>query len=300
MMQARYFQMYLLPWPIIRKGGCTMKFPITHRERKVNNLKNCLCFLFCLIIIIPVGCKEAGDVYSPKEWIELFEKAGGWTPLTFPDSKYRPGAIISVPEDGDPRFIDVLESCGFPIKDFIEHSYIPSITFEKEWEFKGSALINFKGISAGPKFSKISKTRMEINDHGADAIRLIQLRIWIENPDHRSTKTEACMDELTKPNSYLITEAFRVSSGKYTLYDKSGASIKLETPILKSLLQFQPDVKYEVTSDGSLVIEQPAYFAVRKAQRIEGDFEVLGGSGSEPESADAKIKQHFIKAHAIE
>ena len=247
-----------------------MRFPTAHKKSKVNNLKSCLFFLFCLIIVIPVSCNDAEDVYSPKEWVKLFEKAGGWTPLTFPDSKYRPGAIISVPQDGDPRFIDVLESCGFPINDFIELSYIPSITFEKAWEFKGSALINFKGVSAGPEFSKISKTRMEINDHGADAIRLIQLKVWIENPDHRNSETQACMDELKKPDRYLITEAFRVSRGKYTLYDKSGASIKLETPVLKSLLQFQPDVKYEITSDGSLVIEQPAYFALRKAQREIG------------------------------
>lgn len=241
------------------------------------------------------GCKEAGDVYSPGEWSELFKKAGGWRPLPFPDSKYRPGAIIKVGEDGI-RWIDNLEACRYPIAEFEEKSYIPGITFEKAWVFGGSALVNFKGISAGPGFEKISKVRLEIQDHGADAFRIIKLKVWLEDPDHRRNISQTCMDELMKPDRYLVTEAFRVSKGKYVLQDRSGAAIKLETPLLKELLQFQPDVKYEVTADGGLIIEQPAYFAVRKAVRVGEGFEVLGASAQAPSTADEQIADFFSKA----
>jgi len=104
------------------------------------------------------------------------------------------------------------------------------------------------------------------------------------------------MDELMKPDRYLVTEAFRVSKGKYVLQDKSGAAIKLETPVLKELLQFQPDVKYEVTADGGLMIEQPAYFAVRKAVRVGDGFEVLGASAQAPSTADEQIAEFFLNA----
>ena len=43
-----------------------MRDPIAHRERKVNILKSVLYFFICMIIIIPVGCKNAENVYSPE------------------------------------------------------------------------------------------------------------------------------------------------------------------------------------------------------------------------------------------
>ena len=75
------------------------------------------------------------------------------------------------------------------------------------------------------------------------------------------------MDELSKPDRYLVVEAFRVSKGKYSLYDKFGAEIKVETPVIKELLQLQPEARYQVTSDGDLVIENPVCFADRGAIR---------------------------------
>lgn len=265
-----------------------------HAWHRVESAAVLFIFAWILSLGLSTGCKEAADVYSPAEWQELFQKAGGWTPLPFPDSKYRPGAIIKVGEDGI-RWIDDLESCRYPMADFQEKSYIPGITFEKSWEFGASALINFKGISAGPSFDKISKVRLEIQDHGADAFRIIKLKVWLEDPDHARSVSQTCMDELLKPDRYLVTEAFRVSKGKYVLQDKTGAAIKLETPILKELLQFQPDVKYAVTADGGLMIEQAAYFAVRKAIRVGQDFEVLGGSAEAAPTADEQIADLFLK-----
>lgn len=276
-----------------------MRVHITFIKRQIVKLKGILCLLVSLVLVIPLSCKDIGDVYTPKEWLEIFEKAGGWTPLPFPDSKYGLGAIIRVSDNGI-RYVDSLDACHYPIADFVQPSYIPKVIFEKAWEFDGSALINFKGVTAGPGFNKISKIRMEIKDHGADAFRLLKLRVWLEDPDNRAKVSQVCMDELKNEATYLITEAFRVSSGKYMLYDKTGASIKLETPVLKHLLQFEPELKYEIASDGSLIIEEPAIFAIRKAKRVDDRFITLGPPDKEPETADDKIEQLFIKTHAIE
>jgi len=117
----------------------------------------------------------------------------------------------------------------------------------------------------------------------------------MEDPDNREKVSQACMDELLQLDTYLVTEAFRVSKGKYTLYEKSGAAIKIDIPGIGKLLQFQPDIKYEITSDGSLVIEHPAYFAIRKAVRVGDDFQILRSPIGEDVTADVKIEKLFFK-----
>jgi hypothetical protein len=247
---------------------------------------------------LSVSCEKVSDNYTPPEWVEMFKKAGGWVPLPFPDSKYRPGAIVKVSEKEGIRWISHLESCRYPEEVLRpEKSYIPGITFTKGKDFGAAAMVNFKGISAGPAFDKVSKVRLEVQDHGADAFKLINLKVWWEEPKNRKKVSSACLDELKKPDHYLITEAFRVSKGTYTLYDKSGAALKLSAPKLGDLLQFQPDVKYEVTSDGKLTIEQPVYFAIRMAVRVGDDFEVLGEQTQAPQTADSQIEKLFLKGY---
>lgn len=248
---------------------------------------------FCVFALFAAGCRT--NPYTAKELISVLKQAGGWTPLPIPDSKFRPGSIIKVTEEGV-YWIDDLTSCRYPLAEFEEKSYIPSIAFTKELEFGASAVINIKGITAGPNFSRLSKIRLEIAEHGADAIRLLKLKIWMEDPDNRGRVSPVCLEELTKQDTYLVTEAFRITKGKYTFYDHSGAAIKIGAPVLKDLLQFQPDVKYEITNDGSLVIEQPAYFAIRKAQRVGDGFETLKSVPGEPDIADSKIEKLFLRA----
>lgn len=266
------------------------------KVRKVERLvtKEVLTATLCLIVVFATGCKTLSDIYSPKELRKVLADAGGWIPLPFPDSKYRPGAIIRVTDEGI-RWIDDLTACRYPLNEFEQESYIADVTFTKKCEYGANAVINIKGISAGPNFDRVSKVRLEITDHGADAFRIIKLKVWMEDPDNREKVSQVCMDELLKKDVYLITEAFRVSKGKYTLYDKTGAAIKIETPVLGNLLKFQPDVKYEVTSEGSLVIERPVYFAIRTAVRIGEDFQTLRDPGGESETADAKIEKLFLK-----
>jgi len=269
-------------------------------RHSISIFRSMLYVVFIIVVFPLAACKDVADVYTPSEWVEILKKAGGWVPLPFPDSKYRPGAIIKVTEDKgiqEIRWIGHLESCRYPEEVLKpEKSYIPGITFTKGKDFGANAMINFKGISAGPAFDRVSKVCLEVQDHGADAFRLINLKVWWENPDNRKNVSSVCMDELKKPDHYLITEAFRVSKGTYTLYDKTGAKIKLTAPKLGELLQFQPDVKYEVTSEGKLVIDQPAYFAVRMAVKVGGDFEVLGEQTKEPQTADAKIEKLFFQS----
>ncbi|MHB8054311.1 MAG: hypothetical protein ACYDH3_03585 [Candidatus Aminicenantales bacterium] len=245
-----------------------------------------------VITILAVGCRT--NPYTARELVKVLKQAGGWTPLPIPDSKYQPGSIIKVTEDGV-RWIDNLTSCGVPLAQFKEQSYIPKVTFSRQVDFAAKAVVNIKGITAGPEFNRISKVLLSITDQGADAIRILQLGTWMEDPANRGLVSPVCLEALADKDTYLVTEAFRISKGKYTFYDKTGMAIKIETPVLKDLLQFQPDVKYEITNDGSLVIEQPAYFAIRRAQKMGGGFTTLGSLAGEPEIADSKIEALFLK-----
>jgi len=76
-------------------------------------IKKVFAAMLCLFVVFAVGCKTMRNVYSPEELIKIFRDAGGWTPLPFPDSKYRPGSIIKVTDDGI-RWIDDLTACRYP------------------------------------------------------------------------------------------------------------------------------------------------------------------------------------------
>jgi hypothetical protein len=247
---------------------------------------------FFIVQIAVTGCKTVADVYSPKEWRDLFNKSGGWTPLPIPDSKYRPGSIIKVTDEGIWWIDDLKGGCNYPLEEFEQPGTSPSITFEKKWQFGANAILQIKGIKAGPKFDQLSSVRMEVIGQGADAIRLLKLKAWMAEPKNVSKVSPVCMEQLSKVDYYMITEAFRVSKAKYTLADKSGAAIKLETPLMiKEFLQIQPEVKYEVSTDGSMTIDQPVYVAIRKAVRIGPDFESKGGAEA---IADSKIEKLFF------
>ncbi len=243
-----------------------------------------------------IACSsDAGDIYSPEEWRGLF-KESGWTALPFPDSKYEPGAIVKVTAESGIRYIDHLRSCGYP-DDILAPvvGKIPSIAFNKDREFGAAALINIKGIGAGPEFTKLASTRLEISEHSADSLRLIALRIWQETPGNLEGAARFCIEALEKPDYYLITEAFRVSKGRYALYDKSGGKLKLSLANLGRLLKFEPDVRYEITSAGELLIDEQVTFAIRQAVSTTAGFAVLGAGAKGDGTADGLIDTLYLE-----
>jgi len=250
-----------------------------------------------LVALGLVGCKENAqdlqDVYSPQEWRKLLESAGGWVPLPFPDGKYRPGSIIRV-DDSGLRWIDNLSSCRYP-DDFVERGSIPAINFTKSTAFSADVLLNYAGIEAGPGFDKIARVTFEVSEHSADALKLLALKVWQEDPANRRAVSSACMEELARPDMYLVTEAFVVSKGTYSLYDETGARLQLTVPALTQLLSLGGNVGYAVTADGKLTISEPSVFAVRRAVRVDDGFTVLGDSGEEVGTADAEIATLYLR-----
>ena len=83
--------------------------------------------------------------------------------------------------------------------------------------------------------------------------------------------------------------------GEYTLYDKTGAAIELDAPALEEILDLEVGGGAEWTNEGTLVIEVPVYFAVRRAVRVGDDWQTLSDP-DELETADAQIGKLFVKS----
>ena len=241
------------------------------------------------------GCSHApiSNVYTPEEWRNMLKEAGDWVPLPFPESTFRTGSIIMVTETSI-RWIDDLTSCHYPAEILDpEKSRIPNISFNKAMQFGADAVIGYKGIEAAPGFSKVSKVNFEVLDHGVDRIRMIRFKDWINDPENKKRVSPSCMQELAKPNRYLVTEAFRASKATYTLIDQTGGAMKLSVPTLKDVLKISGNVKYSVDSEGKLTIEEPVYFAVRRAIPMGDDLELRDPSGAK--TGDSKIEALFFK-----
>jgi hypothetical protein len=253
-----------------------------------------LAFAF---VLAANGCNHTTTsikgVYTPAEWASLLKQAGDWVPLPYPESVFSPGSIIMVTETSI-RWIDHLSSCRYPTEILQpEKSRMPNVSFAKSMDFGADAVIGYKGIEAGPGFSRVGKTNLEVLDHGVEYLRIIKLQDWMNDPANKKRVSPTCMQELAKPNRYLVTEAFTASKAAYTLYDKTGAVLKLDVPLLKTLLNVSGNVKYDIDATGKLVIDQPVYFAVRRVIRMaDGGFEPR-----DPEpAADAKIEKVFFRS----
>ncbi|OQW34314.1 MAG: hypothetical protein A4E19_02315 [Nitrospira sp. SG-bin1] len=264
----------------------------------------CSILIFSLLILLTPGCRTGlGPVYSPEELRTVLKQAGGWVPLVIPDSKYRTGSIITVnPTDGQPRWIDHLDSCitQSDFSTFLEIGDIPKAEFNKATSFDAIALLNYYGISAGPAFNRIKTVTLSLNDQSAIAMRVIKFRSWYQNLKDANylTKIDPCLDALDFPNMFLVTEAFVVNNASYKLFTETGAQIELKLPELSQLIKFAPTAKFSISSDGNLTINEPTVFAVRKALRAGAAFHTLAiPSGAEAESADGLLEKWYMKSY---
>ena len=247
-----------------------------------------------IIIILAglsVGCPSPGDVYDLAGWRDVLKKNGKWHMIMVPDSKLQPGSIVKITEQDGLSWIDSLDSCGVPREllvpkkpDADEPTLVvlgasPPIKFEKKIEFKAEAVLNIAGVNAGPEFGAVGKVKLAIGENGGDAVRLIKLGKWIR--DNTDRFEQACLDELAKPDRYIIAESFRFSSATYEMFDQNGAKLKLTLPQLGKIVQLEPSVDYSVTATGELRIDEIMYVAVRQAVSTNDGFDTLGAIADE-------------------
>jgi hypothetical protein len=239
------------------------------------------------------------NTYAPDELVKFYV-ANDWVPLPMPDSKFSPGVIFELVTNPKPtvRYISDIQTCGIPDdvgKPVVGSS--PPITFSKKSDYGADAVLQVKGVEAGPEFSKVRSVTLSEEDHGGDALNLLKIKIWLADPANANKIPQACKDFLDAPNHYIAGESYRVSKGKYTLHGDGGVTFKL-TGLKTKILNLGANFHGTVTSDGSLEFSAPVYTAVRRVALTNGGLQTLGDPNQPATSGDDSLKKALYPAMA--
>jgi hypothetical protein len=186
-------------------------------------------------------------------------KAAGWIPLQEPDSRFVPGTIFRALPGQFPQWISSLESCGVP-KAILKPTKNNSGAFQYNGEsvYGASAVLSLPGITAGPEFKSANSAVVQQSNAGASAVDIIKVGDWILH--NHASFSDACRSYLSKPNTYVAQESYRVGSGTYALKDKKDVTLNL-----RGLLLISPSASVTKSGETSLTLTTPVYTAVHGA-----------------------------------
>ena len=145
-------------------------------------------------------------------------------PLLEPDSRFVPGTIFETRANTAPRWISSLETCGIP-KEVLAPVNNDTGTFKYSGDanYGAKAVLNIRGVSAGPNFSKASSATFQQSHSGASAIDILKVMEWMnKNP---AAFSSICERYLSQPDVYVAEESYRVGQGTYTLKDSTGGGL---------------------------------------------------------------------------
>ena len=244
----------------------------------------CLLSLLCLSIACvnnakaPASPTPLGAAAKSSKQTLAFYKQAGWIPLQEPDSRFVPGSIFEVKNNQYPRWISSLATCGVP-DDVLK----PKNNDTGSWSYKGTAtydagvVLQIKGVSIGPNFTKATTAILDQSDSGASAIDIIALAIWTSKSP--GAFSSVCTSYLSQPDTYVAQESYRVGSGKYTLNDSTGAKLNL-SGLKTKILTLSANADATITADSSLQLTVPVYTALHAAVEANGLLKTLGNPAS--------------------
>jgi hypothetical protein len=227
-------------------------------------------FVFSLIaisVVLSSCAKRPRPVIGPGAIASSISKAtydayrkGGWVPLVEPDSRFVPGTIFETKENTAPRWISSLETCGVPKKVLAPvNNDTGTFKYSGDANYGANAVLNIRGVSAGPNFGKATSATFQQSDSGASAIDILKVMAWMnKNP---AAFSSICESYLSQPDVYVAQESYRVDNGTYTLKDSKSRGISIKADVLT----LSADANAKVTGDSSLSLTVPVYTAVHQA-----------------------------------
>lgn len=245
----------------------------------------------CLIAgtVLLKDCNKGIETTISPSGIQKFYLDHDWVPLDIPDSKYAPGSIVQITKATGIVYVSNVKTCGVPDEALsVVTGTSPKLTYSRDADYGAKAVLSIKGVSIGPEWAKVKNTSLEHDDHGADAIDILKLQIWLTDPNNQSKIPKACTDFLNAPDSYIVRESYRVSKGKYTLHGENGAQLKI-TALQLGPVKIDPDAHAKVTEDGSLEFTEAVYTAIKRLRDTNGLLQPLA-PGAKSEDADQKVK----------
>jgi len=245
-------------------------------------------FILAVVLLI-TGCPpdKPNVVLNPQPMYKFYVDHH-WVPLAEPDSRFGPGTVFTLAPGDDPRWQGSLQDCGLPATLVAPvQGSAGKLAFNMSGDYGASAVLQLKGVSVGPDFSKVKTASLTLDQHGPSSLNMIQIRIWINDPSNKDKIPQTCKDILNAPNTYIVQEAYSVSKGTYTLKDNASAKISLKG-LNVGPLAISADAHASPTADGSLTFDQTLYTAVRKLVYANGGWESLGRPDDQS-SADTQV-----------
>ena len=244
------------------------------------------------------GAFNLGATVRPPPLAELLTEAG-YTPLAIPDSKMGPGAVVELASSlrgGDPsvNYVGDFRECGVPpdVLGLVEGA-APPTTFQQVLQTEAGvsvssgALLGLEGVRVGPQFSAVQSVSLRLEQAGGDAIDRLRLGNWLSEPGNSSRMPRFCREILGRPNLYIVTEAFRISRGRYDLYGADRQTIDLSVPTNPYLSVTGSGAGTRI-ANGGVEFDRRYYVAVRNVRPV--DAGVMGpafGRSRDPISATA-------------
>jgi hypothetical protein len=98
--------------------------------------------------------------------------------------------------------LDRLSAANDKVRQTLHHSRnnVLALQFNKRVRYDAKALLNVKGIEAGPEFDMIKHTSFRIADFGADAVDLLKLSVWLTD---RCRQDSQALSRLACGGTYL-------------------------------------------------------------------------------------------------
>jgi hypothetical protein len=163
--------------------------------------------LLAISFLCLVGCGiKDKDVVKPPSTFSgglTFEDGTDWIRMPYPDSKFSPGSVVVI-EKRNVRWIGHVADCGVPA-DILEpvRGNIGDFDSKRNHNYSAQAVLNIKGIEAGPEFNRVSTAELVQKEMSADSLNLIRLQLWLAEPANQA-KIAGCNSILGEPDTFIL------------------------------------------------------------------------------------------------
>ena len=178
--------------------------------------------------------------------------------------------------NGEISWQGTLADCGVPNDLLVP---VPGesgkLTIDVNNDYGAKAVLQLKGIKAGPEWNKVKTSNMALDDHGATSINMINLRKWFEDPGNKDKIPATCKKWLNMPGYYVARESYYVSKGSFTLKNQHGVAVSI-SGLQAGPVSIDPEAHVKTEKNGSLTFDQTLYTAVRRLAYTSGDWTTMG------------------------
>lgn len=227
----------------------------------------------CVLLRSPSSHSQTAPWKSAME----FYVSRDWIPLSHPDQRLAPGAILSFSDKDGLRYLSSLSTCGVPAEAIRSRPIADAnLQFGNNLSYDAAAILALSGVSEGPGYSKVQSASLRAEYHHAVLLDIEGFARWITNPTNAGSIRHECQTILRRPDSYIVQESYELLKGQYSIRDASGTLINIGTASPPPL-SIAPNAGLTISKEGSLEFEQPLYTAVKNLISL-GD--ILNGSAT--------------------